>query len=214
MSVSISPSVEEIYTVIDKIAKRISDYRNKDENTICLGLRLIYKNIEDWYNEIDDVFSPDIAESTAEITDEAERKARIKELVHYVKRRRRQPAAKRSIDFLKRIEKRYNNGEFRSLINKLDIKKITEIKDRIEREEWGFIDLAIEKKSQWKDEYIRTKRWDIAAENIDKWMDYLDNRREEIRGLVFSVIDELKCQGQDMDDLYASLKGSNNKGSS
>jgi hypothetical protein len=214
MSVSISPSVEEIYNVIDKLAKRISNYRNEPKDTICLGLSLIYKNIEDWYNEINDIFSPDIAKSTADIKDDAEREARVKQLVHYVKRKKRQPAAKRSIEFLVRIQKRYEPGKLRNLINQLDMEKIAIIKDRIKREEWGFIDLAIDQKSQWKAEFIRTKRWDVAAEKIDKWMDYLDSRREEIREAAFSVIDCLDCKEEGMDALYAKLKSSDNKGSS
>ena len=47
-------TVDELLNIFDTISNRI----NKDRNTLCLVLDLANFNVQDWYNEIKDKFSP------------------------------------------------------------------------------------------------------------------------------------------------------------
>jgi len=150
MSLDVKIPVEEIDRVLRKLISDISKFRNRHKEGVCLGLTLIYKNIDEWYNEINAVYSREIsAQITPGGIDKEKRGDIITEITTLTRRSRKQIPAGNSKEFLEKI---VNDKDYRKVLDNLEPtitpSEIETLKQDILREdkEHGFIDLALEQK--------------------------------------------------------------------
>jgi hypothetical protein len=175
-------------------------------------LALIYKNIHDWYKELNDIYHKEISRQLEgeEIDPELRKK-----IVHLTNRAERGDVAADSIEYLKAVEKDYENrelgkalffGRFRrkDWVKELDIEQIILLHDTIDL----FIDQAIGHKKKELDRQLEDPTYTTPAKTINDWLNNLnrvkssyDSSDPTIRGLVMGLMSKIDCGKQVMSRL-------------
>src|SRR5687768_16184054 len=117
------------------LLQRLSSILNEDKKSICLALSLINQNIQDWENEI---ISFVINQMTIQMT-QRQGPPKKQEHIHAnfktTHKPKREKAATQSIYILKNIEKQYDSGKLKKLVQKLNIDSVQQIQYLINGEQ-------------------------------------------------------------------------------
>lgn len=199
-------SVEETDRVLRRLIHDVSKFRNRHREGICLGLTLIYKNIHGWYNEINDVFSPEIAEQITGEIDQEKHRGIITKITKFTRRSRRQVQGRNSTKFLEQI---MNDKDYRKVLDKsnINIDSIESLKQDILRDdkEHGFVDLALDRKRSWLKQAAQEKNWKVEAEVIDSWIEELEYKHNVIIDMISGLLNKLACTDEKAHALYEEL---------
>lgn len=218
MSIGVNITPKDIIEGLHLLSYRI----NKDKNIICLALIVTNRNISEWYKEITFFIFDEMAKQllSGKMTREDARD--ILSLMHGSDR---VDAAVSCADFLEDIERRYNSGELRNLVDRLDVKQIAKIRSLIgDSHDWDrgtFIGTARSeadivtldymvrgygRREEAKEE-ADTKYAKLVAGELLSWLKYLESLKEEIRESISSVLYSLGCQQQSIEILYQQVFG-------
>jgi hypothetical protein len=187
MNASATVTAQTIIDLLEKLSGRL----NRDKNAICGGLSLTNQTIFNWYNSLNERFSVEIANSF--VNEGSKRTSEeINFLLSYIYKAEYAPTARRCIEFLRDIERRYNSGELRRLVNQMDTNKLFNIYETLVPR---FIDHAIQGKTDYFGlEKLKQDRGGFEeAETIKRWLTDLDNLREEIRSSISQLQLTIEC---------------------
>lgn len=123
--------------------------------------------------------------------------------------------------FLEDIERRYNSGELRRLVDKLDVKEIATIRRFIgNKRQWDrqtFIGWAQSERDSVTFQYIINGYDKASAEDAQQlldWLKGLQSKKEQISESISSILYSMGCQQQNIETLYKQTFGSMNTMSS
>jgi hypothetical protein len=210
--------------------RALSSYINRDKDATCLALIIINETIGQWYKEINsfviDQMAKNLVNKGQRMTLDDVRNAFTLQFDTDI-----QDTATSSLEFLEDVKARYNSGELRNLINKLDIAKITKIQDLIAGSNLESIsaDLQAVNVSLDEEKNIRLgfkylarndnnvyNYSEIASglvydgdlkkvEKLQLWLRSLEKIKDMIRQSVSSQLSSLQCQQQRIDILRKQI---------
>src|SRR5919108_3869991 len=142
--------IEITYDEVEDCFHAISNYIHRDRNAVCLGLNITNTFIQEWYNEVNNIFSYKLARQRTYQKSEAADLQEIEKIINFMGRRIREPATVQSVKFLEDLKRRWDDGELkiqnrnRENDDKIseEIKKIISLVDEFKRKE-------ISTKQQW-----------------------------------------------------------------
>jgi hypothetical protein len=200
-----------------EIRKDIQDllaYQNKDKDNLCKALTLIYKNIDDWYKELNGIYSHEIwAQLEGKQVSEEVRK----KIVELTNRAERADAAASAIDYLERIKEDKKNkrlgrsgisGRFRQQkwARQLDIKQVKSLQNALDR----FIEEAIGEKKKELDKRLNDTTYYTPADRINTWLRDLSGiKRRLIRPPTEKLMHKIGCGKQLVYTLNKNVTSSN-----
>jgi hypothetical protein len=190
-----------------KIWDRISNYRQKDKNAICLGMYLLNAQILYWYKDINKRFSVWIVKKKIEPSE-------LIEIVECAQSNDKTSLVMQSVAFLNNILARYDSDfkKFRKYLPKNKVERLRQL--LIERDDNdnpnpdSFTSTAMGFKEGWMDTVQKNKNiHENEVNSIINWQRVLRKRSSEITELVLSVQNSLNCQQTPTEDLLKRLKG-------
>jgi methyl-accepting chemotaxis protein len=175
-------TVDELSTIFNKI----SNYINKDKNTLCLVLELANLNVQEWYNEINDKFSPLIG--TGIKTELPKTPEDLSKCVH---NNDRKITADRLASFLDDARKR-SESHARSM---------TDIFSSLEE-----FKATREQKSYWLDAAVETKVWNVDSRQVNDWINDLESIEEQINKSIVSLQNSIGCNPISNEQLFKDYR--------
>lgn len=154
----------------------IQNLRNKKENYICLLLYLSTQVLQDWYNDINKIFTSVIRKKgIRNLTDDEQNKVfEFTEQIVYI------PIVKTLRTFLDEVindykykteENEKEHNELKKIIDKENFSKIEQIGFSLFR----FSDEGSKTKTKWITDISNSDDWDVAAPTVLHWKQELKN---------------------------------------
>ena len=180
--------------------EKLESYWNKDKNAICLRLGLTYQIAENWYNEMVNAFAPEVARLREGERAYKKSHEEITREVEYALRRNHGPLTYDSLLFLNEIVRRYENGELRKVVDRLDIGKVRLLEGALN----AFYNMSMDMD---RVSLVPRLRRDLEVEkSITEYVLELDRVREKVRECVSALHNELGCQKESLDMLRKKLE--------
>ena len=196
-SVGGSVSPKDIVT----LRKELSHYWNRDKDAIWLTLSLTYQIIENWYNNMAKAFAPEIALFLEGVSPHKRSPEEITREIEYVLKREVSPLASNSMEFLDEIVIRYEAGELRKVVDRLDIRKIRLLREALNEFYKNAMDADRSRL------YPKLPGGGIYDENlIMEYILKLDAIREKVRQYVSALHNQLGCRKESLDMLHQKLE--------
>lgn len=187
---------------IVKIFKAVSEYRNRDKDTICMGIGLTQQMMSAWYDEIVEKFTMLVIEP-AEGSEYRPSDEVLASITKFTLKRGFVPPEQASLAFLEKVVEDLDKGKPRGLVDKLepkDVSKIGALVKAFENEAVDFKYALIEDKQLRGYTYNRGE-----AKKVREWLKSLELKTKEIEQLATSIRKDIGCSYASTRQLYEDL---------
>lgn len=172
---------------------------NRNKNDVCQAIDLSEKTIVDWYNEITHAYAPF---SACFILGKEVTEGILTEFLIFANSRTNSHAIKSAISFLQEIIKRYEEGELRNLIGKLEIQTLIRFRNNLDK----FQNHVFDKKILLVHDLDIQKYTKEDAKRIESWICDLDDIRDKVRDDAMEILKKLECR----QEMFKKISNVNN----
>lgn len=181
------------------ILRDVNTRVNRNKNDICQTIDLSEKTIVDWYNRIIHAYAPFRA---CFIKGEQIDTKTLTEFLIFADSRTDSHAIKSTIFFLNEIKKKYEKGELKNIIEKIDIKLFGNFISNLN----NFYSMVFERQIILEDGIPMQKGSFNDAKKIGSWIHELDEIQDNVRSDAVVILKQLDCRKQVFNKLSNNSK--------